>query len=201
MSTAIMLKNVRLTFPVLWKAEEFEQGDGRPRYSASLLIVPGSENDKLVRSTMNDELAIAFPKPGLAAKKLAEFLGSKIQNCYKDGDLKNYDGYEGMWVLTAHRREKDGKPLILGQDLDNDPDSDRFGRLRELKEKDGIPYSGCYVNAKVDIWTQTGTNEGIRATLSTVQFCGHGDAFAGAARPKDDGFEPIAEGADAEDLA
>ena len=45
----LKLTNVRLAFPDLFEAKEFEAGDGKPRYSATFLVEPGSENDKAIR--------------------------------------------------------------------------------------------------------------------------------------------------------
>lgn len=41
---------VRLSFPDLHKAVEFEPGDGKFRYNASALVVPGGANDKKIEA-------------------------------------------------------------------------------------------------------------------------------------------------------
>ena len=50
-ATRVMLNNVRLAFPVLDEPEQF-QGSGKPRYSAVLLVEPGSENDKKIEAAL-----------------------------------------------------------------------------------------------------------------------------------------------------
>jgi len=46
-------------------------------------------------------------------------------------------------------------------------------------EADGVIYSGCYVNAIIDLWAQDNQfGKRINATLLGVQFAYDGDAFA-----------------------
>lgn len=56
---------------------------------------------------------------------------------------------------------------------------------------DGRPYSGCYVNAKVQIWAQKDKYVGVRCTLVSVQFVKDGDAFGGGGPATADGFEAV----------
>lgn len=181
-----ILKDVRLSFPRLWEPAEFKQGDGKPRWDASFLIVPGSANDKAIRAAIKAEADAVFKDK--AEKALKSFAGNTQKMCYVDGDDKEYEGYQGMWCLSTHRPEKtkSGKnppPLIL--DLNKAP----------LTEDSGRPYAGCYVNAKVSIYAQTGENPGIRASFSAIQFARHGEAFS-ASTPNADGFDVIEGSAD-----
>lgn len=178
----IKLNNVRLSFPDLWVAKDYK-GDKKFRYSASFLIQPGSENDKRVQEAI---LAVANEKFGKRAPTVLEAVkGSKQQYCYLKGDLKEYEGYAGMLVLSAKRKQQDGRPLVIDQ------------AKNPLQESDGKPYAGCYVNATVDVWAQDGTNTGIRCGLLGVQFHADGDAFSGGSVADPDDFEALAEGADA----
>ena len=63
MKTRVMLKNVRLAFPVLDKPEAF-QGQGEPRYSATLLADPDSENHKLLHAAMKRWPWPCWPRRG-----------------------------------------------------------------------------------------------------------------------------------------
>ena len=176
--TDIIIKDVRLSFPRLWTAQEFKAGDGKPRYDASFLIPKGSETDKAIQAAM---LAATTETHGKKAPALlAQWAANPNKCCYTDGDTKEYDGYEGMMALSTHRPAKQGDPLII--DRDKSP----------LLETDGRPYAGCYVNAKVSIYAQAGDNPGIRASFSVVQFVRDGDAFAGSGKPTAEEFEELA---------
>jgi hypothetical protein len=184
---------VRLSFPDLYTAVEFETGDGKFRYNASALVVPGGANDKKIEDAIAAEVKAAFPDPVKAAKFLASVRGQKNGDCYTDGNKKPYDGYEGMKVLSAHRKQKDGPVGVYGNVIDP-----ATGKVVVLKEISGKPYAGCYVNMTVEIYVQTKTNPGIRSGLIAVQFARDGDAFSGSKPATPDDFEPLEQGADAE---
>jgi Protein of unknown function (DUF2815) len=177
----VKLRNVRLSFPVLWTAELFDDKATKKRYSASFLIVPGSENDKAVQAAIQTEASAKWKDE--AKMKLDEFRSNPIKYCYQRGDLKKYDGYAGMLVLASHRNEDQGHVLVLKKNK------------TPLAEKDGIPYGGCYVNATVDIWAQDGRHSGVRCTLLGVQFAGDGDPFAAGKPASVDDFDDLSEGA------
>jgi hypothetical protein len=180
----VTLKNVRLSFPELWHPKEFKTGDGKPRYSATFLIEPGSANDKAIRAAIEEEGTNAFKAKWEKAQK--DMWGNSNKCCYLDGDRKEYDGYAGNWYIASHNR---ARPLVI--DRDRTP----------LTEDDGKPYAGCYVNAIVDIYVQTGENPGIRASLSGVQFYKDGDAFGGGSRASTDDFDDLADLGEEDDLA
>jgi hypothetical protein len=178
----VSLKKVRLSFPDLFVAKQYE-GKGDFKYAASFLIEPGSDNDKAVQAAIK---AVAVEKWGKRVDAVLESIrGSKQQYCYLKGDSKEYEGYAGMLVLSAKRKQKDGRPLVIDQ------------AKNPLNESDGKPYAGCYVNATVDIWAQDGTHTGIRGGLLGVQFHSDGDAFSGGAVANPDDFEALDAGADA----
>lgn len=166
----IIVKNVRLSFPTLFEPKEFKQGDGKPRWSATFLVEPGSQTDKDINAAIIEAAKEEWPKDW--EKKLAGIRGQKNQFCYLDGNTKSFDGYEGMWALSSHRsaKTKNGAntpPLIV----DKNPNV-------HLTEKDGKPYAGCYVNAKVSFYAQSGENPGVRCSFSVIQFAADGDAFS-----------------------
>ena len=178
----IVIKNVRLSFPTLFEPKEFKLGDGKPRWSATFLVEPGSEADKAIRQAINEAAKEEWPKDW--EKKLKALEGQKNQYCYLDGNTKSFDGYEGMMALSSHRsaKTKNGAntpPLIV----DKNPKV-------VLTEKDGKPYAGCYVNAKVSIYAQSGENPGMRSSFSVVQFANDGDAFS-SSKPSADDLEDL----------
>lgn len=175
----VMLKNVRLSFPDLFEAVEFKTGDGKPRFNATFLIERGSENDKKIEAAIVEAAKEQF---GAKYEKLvAGMRGNVNKFCYLDGDLKEYDSYEGMNYLAAHSKIR---PTVI--DADKTP----------LTAQDGKPYAGCYVNASVDIWAQKGENSGIRASILGVQFFRDGDPFTGGTPADPDEFDDVS----AEDL-
>lgn len=188
----LKLENVRLSFPVLFTPTAFEEG-GKKRYDATFLIEKGSANDKAIVAAIEAAAAEAWPKKAQAM--IDSFKGNSNKYCYLDGDTQEYDGYAGMMYLATHRGESDGAPAVKGADIDP-----ATGKVRDLKEADGIPYAGCYVHAVVEVWAQSNKYPGIRCSLIGVQFVGDGDSFSGAGRASDDDFEAITEGISASDL-
>jgi hypothetical protein len=144
-----------------------------------------------------------------AASVLAGVLPDPKGCCFQDGNRKpDYDGYEGNWVLTAHRTEDKGRPLVV--DLDK---SHLYGHEgvdgkwvvtdTPVEGKAGRLYSGCYINGSVELWAQdNNSGKGIRGDLLGVQFLRQGDAFGGGSKPATlDDFAELAVGATADDLA
>lgn len=178
----IKLANVRLSFPGLWKAEPFKPGDD-PKFKATFLV---PEDDKQYKMVEQAIMETAKAKWGAKAEKAVAGMRSNPNKfCWQDGDTKTYDGYEGMFALSA----KNGKrPLVI--DRDRSP----------LTEADGKPYAGCYVNASVEFFAYENSGNGISASLLGVQFLKDGDAFGGGSIATEDDFDELEEGADADDL-
>jgi hypothetical protein len=185
MAVKVKLKDVRLSFPSLFEAKDY-QDNGKFRYSATFLVVPGSENDKVVQAAIQQVAAEEFGKT--AAAKLETFKGNPNKYCYVRGETKEFEGYAGMLALSSHRKQEAGRPLVIDQ------------QKNPLQPSDGKPYAGCYVNATVEIWAQGGQNAGIRCALLGVQFARDGDAFSGGAVASPDDFDAIEDGAAAADL-
>lgn len=180
----IFLKHVRIAFPELHSPKPFQgQPDSKPRYSATLLVERGSENDRLIKETIQKAAEAEWASK--TKEILASIEGRPKDYCYCPGDLKEYDGYAGKMALSVSRNpEKDGPPKVIGRNLE------------VLTALDGKPYSGCYVNAKVDIWAQKNKyGNGIRATVVVVQFVADGEAFRGAGPATAEGFEVIPDNA------
>lgn len=172
----LLLKRVRLSFPVIWTAKDY-QGNKKYRYSATALIEKGSDTAKAVEKAIAMAAQDKFGKK--ADAKLAVLRPQGNRCCYQDGNTKEYEGYQGMMALTAHRNQEAGRPTILDKDK------------TALTEESGKPYAGCYVNMLVSIYCQDGQNEGIRAQLLGLQFVADGDAFSGASVASEDDFEDL----------
>jgi hypothetical protein len=104
----------------------------------------------------------------------------------KRGDISQPGSpeYAGLLFVKANNK----KPVSIY-------DADRS----ILTPRDGRPYSGCYVNATIDIYAQDNEwGQRINATLTGVQFIRHAPAFGGGAAPASaDEFPVIAASADA----
>lgn len=182
----IIIRNVRLAFPDLREAVQF-QGTGPFSYKATFLVTPGSDADKLILATIQKAATKKWPDAAKATAFLAQAKASGSQKfCYVDGVTKAYDGFAGNMALSTSRPKDSGMPLLIGPG----------GKDDLLSPESGKPYGGCYVNAKVTIWAQDNEyGKAIRATLVTVQFVKDGDSFGGAAPATAEGMEAI-EGAD-----
>lgn len=184
-ASRVMLLGARLAFPVLDEPEQY-QGQGKPRYSAVLLIEPESDNYKKAMAAMR---AAAVDKWGEAkADAAVKGLMATGKTALYDGDTKadKYDGFEGMFAISAHSQA--GAPPRL---LD--------GQKNELPRNTGMIYPGCYVNASVEFWPQDkpGYGKRINAQLRGVQFAKDGDSFS-ASRPASSDEFGVVEGAAAD---
>ncbi|MGQ0595806.1 ssDNA-binding protein [Aquabacterium sp.] len=177
--------DLRLAFPDLWEATQV-QGQGSFAYRCTILVPKGSDNAKMVDKHIREMAAEEWKTK--ADRILDEILPDKKACCWVDGDRRDYSGYEDNYALSVIRYREKGRPTIV--DRDRSP----------LTEKDGKPYAGCYVNAKVQLWTQDNKHgKGIRCELLGIQFVLDGDAFAGGAKAADaDEFEDLSAGADAD---
>lgn len=183
----IILPNVRIGFPQLFEAKDY-QGDGNFAYTCKLFIPTGGDADKKVREAIKEAMLVKWPKKYDAM--LEELRMDRKAFCYIDGKRVEYAGGEGNWILAARRRKDDGRPMIVDQ------------RKNPLTAGDGKPYAGCFVNAKVDIWAQDGTNKGVRCTLVAIQFAKDGESFGGAKPASSDGFDDLGDtgGGDDDDM-
>lgn len=179
----IKLNNVRLSYPSLFEATDYE-GDGVFKFRATFLIPKGSPLDKEIQA------AVATVAKEAWGEKYQSILDSIKHNPnkagYRDGDTKpDSDGYAGNMFIVASNKSR---PLVI--DKDKTP----------LVAADGRPYSGCYVNATINIFAYENKGKGISASLGGVQFFKDGDAFSGGGVATADEFDDISEGADADQL-
>jgi len=162
----ISLKNVRLSFPSLFQKATFEGNE--TKYEATLLLDKDRHADviKAIQAEM---------KSGIKEKLDGSKLGTD-KLCLKDGEDSDYDGYGNAWSLKAANTKR---PLII--DRDKSP----------LTEDDNRIYSGCYVNASVELWYQKNAyGKRVNANLLGVQFYKDGEAFGeGGSTASSDDFD------------
>lgn len=172
----IQMKNVRLTFPVLFDAKQVNnQGD--PKFSAAFLFEPTHPQVPELTAAI---IAVATEKWGDKAMEELGKLKAADKICVHDGDSKSdYDGYAGMKFINASNKVR---PLVIG------------AQREVLAASDGKPYSGCYVNAIIEVWAQANQfGKRINASLLGVQFVKDGTRLAGGSVAAADDFEAIPE--------
>lgn len=182
----ILLKNVRLAFPNLFEPTTVA-GEGKPRYSATLLIPADHPQLDEIRAKQD---AVAKEKWRDKAAAITKGLEKQDKMGLHDGDTKSkYDGFPGNFFISAAAQEN-APPTVI--DRDRSPLSERSGR----------PYAGCFVNASIEFWAQDNNyGQRVNAQLRGIQFFADGDSFS-AGRPADaDEFEEVTEGAEADDFA
>lgn len=191
----IKLDNLRVAFPPnLFEAVQY-QGAGEFKYNLELLVKDDSPQFKTIMDVIEELAAEAWKAKAKA--NLAEIFPDKKACCFIAGPRKSdKDEFVGHHVLGVKRKAAQGRPLILGPDID-----DRTGRLRHLEADSGKPYSGCFVNVEFDLYTQEKPNMGIRGGLLVVQFARDGDTFGAGSTPTEGSFGQITDGAGAEDMA
>lgn len=166
----IKLTNVRLSFAEgIYKAKRIN-GEGEPKFSASFLLGRNHPDVKLISDTIRQ---VAKEKWKDKADATLAQMKAQDKLCLHDGATKDYDGYAGNLFVAATLDPVKGAPLI----------TNRRG-IAVAPGQEGAPYSGCYVNASVDVWPQDNDyGKRVNAQLRWVQFFKAGDAFAAGAAP------------------
>ena len=164
----LLLKDVRLAFPSLWKATAVKPGDV-PAFGASFILPKNHKQLPELRAAIKK---VADEKWGTKGAVMLKALEAADKTCLHNGDSKaEYEGYEGNLFVPTRSKVR---PTVFDQ------------QRQELSEADGKPYSGCYVNASIELWAQENQwGKRINAQLRGVQFLRDGDAFAGGSRPAD----------------
>jgi hypothetical protein len=180
----ILLKNVRLAFPNLWKATA-PKGGGEAAFSASFIMPKDHPQIAELKAAFKSMAKDKWAAKGDATLKALE-AADKL--ALHDGDSKaEYEGFEGNQYVSSRGKVR---PSVFD------------GQRQELTEADGKPYSGCFVNASIELWAQDNSyGKRINAQLRGVQFLRDGDAFAGGGHAADaDEFDDIAAPAEDDSL-
>lgn len=174
--TAINISG-RLSFEHIFVADS--SNGSAPAYSATVLI---DKSDQTQIQKIRAEIQrVATEKWKDKAPGLLKSLYATEKLCLRDGDNKEYDGYAGMMYVTSRNK---ARPIVVDR------------RCNPVTEADGLVYSGCYVNARVELWAQDNANgKRINAKLLGIQFVRDGDAFgAGSAPAKPTDFSDLGDG-------
>lgn len=153
----ITIKKARLSFPALFKAKAFEEGQ-EPKYSATALL-DKKEHAADIKALQAKALAVAEEKWGKGK------VPKGVKFCLRDGAEKpDMDGYgEAVMFFSAASPKR---PAVVDKDLS------------PLDGATGKPYAGCYINIHVRLWAQDNKfGKRINAELKAVQFVKDGEPF------------------------
>lgn len=156
----IVLTNVRLAYPDLYKAVPFKNDPkNTPRFGITVLVPKTAED-------VCDKLQAEINKLAKEKHKLNKL--PEADSCLTDGDAKSNEAYHGHWVLSlyAYPNEKSrdgGAPQVL----DRNKKPIAKGDPRE-------PYSGCYGNVVFDLYAPTNWKK-VSGGLKAVQFVADGE--------------------------
>lgn len=176
----VVLQNVRLSFPELFKAKQFVRNgkpEGDPAFSASFIMPKNHPNMKELKAAIKE---VAVAKWGAKADVTLKAIEAKDFCCLHDGDLKDYDGYADNMYVSARNKTR---PTVLDTKANGDA---------PLTAEDGKPYAGCYVHAIIEIWADD-SNKRVNASLCGVKFYKDGDAFTGGGTAKADEYADVEE--------
>jgi hypothetical protein len=121
-----------------------------PKYSATLQVGKGTEDEALIFKTIDQVAQSTWPNEW--QQKLVDIhscitSGAKPQNSLislQDGDLFQPDYNAGFWVLKASRRTNQGPPRVFTKE----------GAQCFSESDAGCPGQGWGVNALINVWAQ-----------------------------------------------
>ena len=178
MAQKVVLLDVRLSFPEVFKAVQY-QGQGPFNYRTVIYIPKDSDNHKKALKAFAEAANEKWGQKG--PTYLKAILGDKGKCALSDGDLKEDERTAGQMLLTALRDEKSGPPKIVDRKKEID-----------LNGSEGKIYSGVRANAIVDIFAQDNKfGKGLRCGLNSLQFVAHAPSFGGATPASTDDFEDL----------
>lgn len=189
----VLLRNVRLSFASLHEPAEMESDDGTTRrfYKANFLISKTGDEMKNVAKIKAAADEAKTKKWGSDQKDWPKLKPDRI--CLRDGDLENWDGYAGMFYVSANST-LDRKPQVITNRKDKDGNW-----IKAEPGHERNPYAGCYVNALIRLWCQDNKQgKRLNASVEVVQFLKDGDAFGAAPVNPNDRFTDDMVGDDAE---
>jgi hypothetical protein len=166
----VVLKIVRIAFPEIYVAKPFG-GTGASRCSAMFLMDPATPHGAANISQMQKAIVqVATDKWKDKARDMVRSFAAKAELCLHEGNEKSeYEGFAGMKFVSA---SNDQPPVVV----------DENKRILTPQNHQNKIYSGCYVNAQVDVWAQDNQyGKKINAKLIAVQYQGQGVAFSGGA--------------------
>lgn len=171
----MLLKNVRLGYPKLYKAEAIQGvADAKPRYGCQLLLPKTDIAGKALLDAAEQALAKLHWK-GVLPKSKDRFV--------KDGDGEDGDEHsKGHWIVSANRAEGQGRPQVIDRDRTAIDSADANTKV----------YAGCYVNALISVFKPKAFGKTC-ASLEVIQRVKDGDRFGAGVVSVDDVMPDLAD--------
>lgn len=187
----VVLKDVRISFPRLFKPEGFQGSDQNKKYSAQFILDADDPGHKKAIKELKDAinatgqakwgkkwrggemslkgLCLKAADPDLQGQTFVEDI--ELEN--DDGELPEYA--ENAYFVSASETKR---PRVVDQ------------KKEPLTEEDAVIYGGCYVTAIINLWAQDNSfGKRINANLLGVQFKKDGDPFGESESASDDDFD------------
>lgn len=179
MSRKLILKNVRFSYVRVFEAEQY-QGVGEYHYSVTLLI---PKTDTALIKQINDAVKAEAQAYFGSDPKFKGQVPANFKSPLRDGDAPEKEGqagYEGMYYITAKRKEEHGKPIVI----------DKSKQPITVKED---MYSGSWGVASISIYgyNMSSDNRGITAGLNGIQKVTDDDRLDGGSSVND--FEDLSD--------
>lgn len=169
----LVLKNVRLSYPKLFKPEPFGNEGGDPYFSANFIL------DK-----KRDAETIKAIKARIEAVKKDKWKDKPtgaVKVCLRDGSERDgSDGYgDGVMFISASSKQE-RRPKVVDKNYN------------PLSPEDGKPYAGCYVHASIRLWAQDNNyGKRVNAELRVVIHHADGEPFGAGAVDAESDFAGI----------
>lgn len=166
----ITIKDVRCSFPNLFTARAFQEGQD-PKFGMTALL------DKKKHAKDIAKLREAIKE--VATTHFKGSIPKGLKHCLRDGSEKaDVDGYgdDIMFVSTSSAK----RPQVVDRSL------------APIAESDNKVYAGCYVNISFRLWVQDNKfGKRVNAQLRAVQFVRDGDPFGEAPVDPSEVFEAM----------
>ena len=169
MSKKIVLRNVRLSYEHIFTPSSFDDSQESAKYSATLIIPKDHPDLATLKRTLLEVGAEEYPK-AFAVKGWPVGFTCALKDADKETNMSGKvlseanPEYKGCYILNA---DSTRRPLVVGR------------KKEAITEKDGIIYSGCYINVSLGIATYEfgKVKKGVKAYLNGVQFVADGERF------------------------
>lgn len=180
----VVLTNVRTSYLYCFQPytnTDKATGKTSKSWTSHFIMAPDHAGIALVKAAQR-AAAVGMWKD--QAENMLVALAGQDRLCLHNGDISKagQDGYAGKFFVSGSAK----RPFTV---VDQNRET--------LTEESGIPYSGCFVNAIINVWAQNNSwGKRINAQIQGIQFLRHGEAFGAGRMAKPEEFGVVASDAD-----